>query len=117
MSNFNGADCLPVTGKDGKTVWIFKLEDLREVVPEDVYAVIEAFKEVSVEEGVDDWLRDAEKRSELIEDGYLQMCLSARDALGEIIKLWDDAPKMTKQVKDEIRRRLKYAYLDLNNNL
>lgn len=38
---FNNTDCLPVTGKDGKTQWIFKLEDLREVVPEDVYEVIE----------------------------------------------------------------------------
>lgn len=34
---FNNTDCLPVTGKDGKTQWIFKLEDFREVVPEDVY--------------------------------------------------------------------------------
>lgn len=33
---FNNTDCLPVTGKDGKTQWIFKLEDLREVVPEEV---------------------------------------------------------------------------------
>ena len=32
---FNGTDCLPVIGKDGKTQWIFKLEDLKEVVPED----------------------------------------------------------------------------------
>lgn len=30
---FNGTDCMPVTGKDGKTIWIFKPEDLREVVP------------------------------------------------------------------------------------
>lgn len=37
---FNGTDCLPVTGKDGKTVWIFKLEDLKEVVDPEVYEVI-----------------------------------------------------------------------------
>lgn len=36
---FNNTDCLPVTGKDGKTQWIFKLEDLKEVVPEDVYVI------------------------------------------------------------------------------
>lgn len=40
---FNNTDCLPVTGKDGKTQWIFKLEDLKEVVPADVYEVIEGF--------------------------------------------------------------------------
>lgn len=44
---FMSTDCLPVTGKDGKTVWIFKLEDLREVVDPEVYEVIE--KLVSVE--------------------------------------------------------------------
>lgn len=42
---FNNTDCLPVTGKDGKTQWIFKLEDLKEVVPEDVYEAIEGFTE------------------------------------------------------------------------
>lgn len=48
---FNNTDCLPVTGKDGKTQWIFKLEDLKEVVPADVYEVIEGFTQ-SAKEGV-----------------------------------------------------------------
>ena len=29
---FNNTDCLPVTGKGGKTQWIFKLEDLEDVI-------------------------------------------------------------------------------------
>lgn len=50
---FNNTDCLPVTGKDGKTQWIFKLEDLKEVVPADVYEVIEGFTQSAKDEAVE----------------------------------------------------------------
>lgn len=59
---FNNTDCLPVTGKGGKTQWIFKLEDLREVVPEDVYEAIEGFTEAAKDEAVDDFRKTGRKR-------------------------------------------------------
>lgn len=67
---FNNTDCLPVTGKDGKTQWIFKLEDLREVVPEDVYEAIEGFTEAAKDEAVDEFLENWEKEAEVAADGY-----------------------------------------------
>lgn len=42
---FNNTDCLPVTGKDGKTQWIFKLEDLREVVPDGYLSLLRTTRE------------------------------------------------------------------------
>ena len=55
---FNGTDCLPVIGKDGKTQWIFKLEDLKEVVPEDVYEAIEGFTQAAKDEAVEEFLEN-----------------------------------------------------------
>lgn len=66
---FNNTDCLQVTGKDGKTQWIFKLEDLREAVPEDVYEAIEGFTEVAKDEAVDEFLENWEK-------GYFERAIS-----------------------------------------
>ncbi len=114
---FMSTDCLPVTGKDGKTVWIFKLDDLKEVVSSEVYEVIEKFIQISSEDQVEEWLNDREKISESIEDGYLQMCLDARDDIEAVIKLIDETPKMTKKVKEEIRRKLSYVYRNLSDNL
>lgn len=68
---FNSTDCLPVTGKDGKTQWVFKLEDLREVVPEDVYEAIEKFTQAAKDEAVDEFLERWEKEAEVTADGYL----------------------------------------------
>ena len=82
---FNGTDCLPVTGKDGKTVWIFKLEDLKEVVDPEVYEVIEAFTRAEKDEAVDEFLSDRKHREELVEDGYLQLLMDTREELEAVI--------------------------------
>ena len=42
---FNNTDCLPVTGKDGKTQWIFKLEDLREVAADGYLSLLRTTRE------------------------------------------------------------------------
>ena len=68
---FNNTDCLPVTGKDGKTQRIFKLEDLKEVVPEDVWEAIEGFTEAAKDEAVDEFLENWEEEEEVAADGYL----------------------------------------------
>ena len=70
---FNNTDCLPVTGKDGKTQWIFKLEDLREVVPEDVHEAIEEFTEAAKGEAVDELLGTWGKGAELARVGYVSL--------------------------------------------
>ena len=62
---FNGTDCLPVIGKDGKTQWIFKLEDLKEVVLEDVYEAIEGFTQAAKDEAVEEFLENWEKEAEV----------------------------------------------------
>lgn len=111
---FGDVDCLPVTGKDGKTIWIFKLEDLREVVPDDVYKCIEAFLNVEAETKLNEWLRDKEKINEAVEDGYLQMCLNTRNELGELLQKLKTAPRLNKK---ELITTLGYIYKDLNNNL
>lgn len=82
---FNGIDCLPVTGKDGKTVWIFKLEDLKEVVDPEVYEVIEAFTRAEKDEAVYEFLSDRSQREELVEDGYLQILMNTREELEAVI--------------------------------
>lgn len=114
---FNGTDCMSVTGKDGKTIWIFKPEDLREVVPDDVYKCFEEFLGVLAEDKLEDWLRDRDVINERVEDGYLQMCISARNDLEEIMKIIDRAPRSSKKLIEEVRRRIKYIYRDLNENL
>lgn len=114
---FNGTDCMSVTWKDGKTIWIFKPEDLREVVPEDVYKCFEEFLRVSAEDKLEDWLRDRDVINERVEDGYLQMCISARNELEEIIQFIDMAPRASKKFIEEVRSRLKHIYRDLNSNL
>lgn len=82
---FNNTDCLPVTGKDGKTVWVFKLEDLKEVVDPEVYEVIEAFTQSEKDEAVDEFLSDRKQREELVEDGYLQLLMDTREELEAVI--------------------------------
>lgn len=82
---FNGTDCLPVTGKDGKTVWIFKLEDLKEVVDPEVYEVIEAFTRAEKDEAVDEYLSKRKQRVEVEEDGYLQLLMNTREELEAVI--------------------------------
>lgn len=76
---FNNTDCLPVTGKGGKTQWIFKLEDLREVVPEDVYEAIEGFTEAAKDEAVDEFQENWEKEAEVAADGYLSLIRTTRE--------------------------------------
>lgn len=109
---FNGTDCLPVTGKDGKTQWIFKLEDLKEVVPEDVWEAIEAFKRVETEDLLDDLEEAENKRIELREDGYLSLLQSTREELEAVIREAEDGI-----TKKEILIKLKRIRQNINNNL
>ena len=94
---FNNTDCLPVTGKDGKTQWIFKLEDLKEVVPADVYEVIEGF---------------TQSAKDVAADGYLQLLQSTREELEAVIRKGEAG-----QGKKEILIQLKRIHQNINNNL
>lgn len=105
---FNNTDCLPVTGKDGKTQWIFKLEDLREVVPEDVYEVIEKFAQVEKDEALENW----EKEAEVAADGYLSLLRTTREDLEDVISKGEAGLG-----KKEILIKLKRIRQNINNNL
>lgn len=109
---FNGTDCLPVTGKDGKTQWIFKLEDLKEVVPEDVWEAIEAFNRAETEDLLDGLEEAENKRVELREDGYLSLLQSTREELEAVIREAEDGI-----TKKEILIKLKRIRQTINNNL
>lgn len=109
---FNGTDCLPVTGKDGKTQWIFKLEDLKEVVPADVYEAIEGFTQVAKDEAVEEFLENWEKEAEVAADGYLQFLQSTREELEAVIRKGEAG-----QGKKEILIQLKRIHQNINNNL
>lgn len=109
---FNGTDCLPVTGKGGKTQWIFKLEDLKEVVPEDVWEAIEAFNRAETEDLLDDLEEAENKRIELREDGYLSLLQSTREELEAVIREAEDGI-----TKKEILIKLKRIRQNINNNL
>lgn len=109
---FNGTDCLPVTGKDGKTQWIFKLEDLKEVVPEDVYEVIEKFTQAAKDEAVEEFLENWEKEAEVAADGYLQLLQSTREEIEAVIRKGEAG-----QGKKEILIQLKRIRQNINNNL
>lgn len=109
---FNCTDCLPVTGKDGKTQWIFKLEDLKEVVPEDVYEVIEKFTQVAKDEAVEEFLENWEKEAEVAADGYLQLLQSTREELEAVIRKGEVGLS-----KKEILISLKRIRQNINNNL
>lgn len=109
---FNGTDCLPVTGKDGKTQWIFKLEDLKEVVPQDVWEAIEAFNRVETEDLLDGLEEAENKRTELREDGYLSLLQSTREELEAVIREAEDG-----STKKEILIKLKRIRQNINNNL
>ena len=109
---FNSTDCLPVTGKDGKTHWIFKLEDLREVVPEDVYEVIEKFTQAAKDEAVDEFLENWEKEAEVAADGYLSLLRTTREDLEDVISKGEDGLG-----KKEILIKLKRIRQNINNNL
>lgn len=112
---FNNTDCLPVTGKDGKdgkTQWIFKLEDLREVVPEDVYEAIEGFTEAAKNEAVDEFLENWEKEAEVAADGYLSLLRTTREDLEDVISKGESGLG-----KKEILIKLKRIRQNINNNL
>lgn len=109
---FNNTDCLPVTGKDGKTQWIFKLEDLREVVPEDVYEAIEGFTEAAKNEAVDEFLKNWEKEAEVAADGYLSLLRTTREDLEDVISKGEAGLG-----KKEILIKLKRIRQNINNNL
>lgn len=109
---FNGTDCLPVTGKDGKTQWIFKLEDLKEVVPEDVYDVIEKFTQEAKDEAVEEFLENWEKEAEVAADGYLQLIQSTREELEAVIRKGEAGLS-----KKEILISLNRIHQNINNNL
>ena len=109
---FNNTDCLPVTGKDGKTQWIFKLEDLKEVVPADVYEVIEGFTQSAKDEAVEEFLENWEKEAEVAADGYLQLLQSTREELESVIRKGEAG-----QGKKEILIQLKRIHQNINNNL
>lgn len=109
---FNSTDCLPVTGKDGKTQWIFKLEDLKEVVPVDVYEAIEGFTQVVKDEAVEEFLENWEKEAEVAADGYLQLLQSTREELEAVIRKGEAG-----QGKKEILIQLKRICQNINNNL
>lgn len=105
---FNNTDCLPVTGKDGKTQWIFKLEDLREVVPE----AIEGFTEAAKGEAVDEFLKNWEKEVEVAADGYLSLLRTTREDLEDVINKGESGLG-----KKEILIKLKRIRQNINNNL
>ena len=105
---FNNTDCLPVTGKDGKTQWIFKLEDLKEVVPEDVWEAIEGFTEAAKDEAVENW----EKEAEVAADGYLSLLRTTREDLEDVISKGE-----SELDKKEILIKLKRIRQNINNNL
>lgn len=109
---FNGTDCLPVTGKDGKTVWIFKLEDLKEVVDPEVYEVIEAFTQAEKDGAVDEFLENWEKEEDVAADGYLELLRSTREELEEVIRKGE-----TGLLKKDILIKLKRICQNINNNL
>lgn len=109
---FNNTDCLPVTGKDGKTQWIFKLEDLKEVVPADVYEVIEGFTQSAKDEAVEEFLENWEKEAEVAADGYLQLLQSTREELEAVIRKGEAGLS-----KKEILISLNRIHQNINNNL
>lgn len=109
---FNNTDCLPVTGKDGKTVWIFKLEDLKEVVDPEVYEVIEAFIQAEKDEAVDEYLSKRKQRVEIAEDGYLALLRNIREDLEDVIRKAEKG-----LLKKEIIIQLKRIRQTINNNL
>ena len=109
---FNNTGCLPVTGKDGKTVWIFKLEDLKEVVDPEVYEVIEAFTQAEKDEAVDEFLENWEKEADVAADGYLELLRSTREELEEVIRKGE-----TGLLKKDILIKLKRICQNINNNL
>lgn len=109
---FNNTDCLPVTGKDGKTVWIFKLEDLKEVVDPEVYEVIEAFTQSEKDEAVDEYLSKRKQRVEIAEDGYLALLRNIREDLEDVIRKAEKG-----LLKKEIIIQLKRIRQTINNNL
>lgn len=109
---FNNTDCLPVTGKDGKTVWIFKLEDLKEVVDPEVYEVIEAFTQSEKDEVVDEYLSKRKQRAEIAEDGYLALLRNIREDLEDVIRKAEKG-----LLKKEIIIKLKRIRQNINNNL
>lgn len=109
---FNNTDCLPVTGKDGKTVWVFKLEDLKEVVDPEVYEVIEAFTQSEKDEAVDEYLSKRKQRVEIAEDGYLALLRNIREDLEDVIRKAEKG-----LLKKEIIIQLKRIRQTINNNL
>lgn len=109
---FNGTDCLPVIRKDGKTQWIFKLEDLKEVVPEDVYEAIEGFTQAAKDEAVEEFLENWEKEAEVAADGYLQLLQSTREELEVVIRKGEAGLS-----KKEILISLNRIHQNINNNL
>lgn len=109
---FNGTDCLPVTGKDGKTQWIFKLEDLKEVVPKDVYEVIEKFTQAAKDEDVDEFLENWEKEAEVAADRHLSLLRTTGEDLEDVISKGESGLS-----KKEILIKLKRIRQNINNNL
>lgn len=106
---FMSTDCLPVTGKDGKTVWIFKLEDLREVVDPEVYEVIE--KLVSVELEDCESVKEELTHYENSDNHYVEVLREVRDTLDQLAK---DMPKKTKVQISGILREIRTK---VNNEL
>lgn len=106
---FMSTDCLPVTGKDGKTVWIFKLEDLREVVDPEVYEVIE--KLVSVELEDCESVKEELTHYENSDNHYVEVLREVRDILDQLAK------DMHKKTKVQISGIIREIRTKVNNEL
>lgn len=110
---FGSTDCLGVEDpKTGKTVWIFKPEDLQEVVPEDVYKAFEAFlQEVQAEDTVEALQMELDGYSEDLKD--YQSCW---DNVGkQLVDLINEIKKMDRLDRGKIISKLNKAKEDLIN--
>lgn len=120
---FGDTSCMGVTGKDGKVVWIFKWEDLREVVPDDVYKCIEALVQSTLDETCEECEScggsgKRKKRAgddyEKIADGYRGMLV---DTMYELKSIRDGVEASRRINKIELLKQLTNVYENLDKNL
>lgn len=107
---FGDTGCLPVSGNDGKTVWIFKPEDLREVVPDDVYKCIEAF----IQEQDEGSCSECERSYEGSIDFYRGMCV---DTMNELRPVLDEVRYGKRLNRKKLEKQLEGIWSNLNKNL
>lgn len=80
--------------KPGETVWLFKFEDVRDLIPDDIYKAIEEFTSDAEQAGYD----ASEEEWEKWQSGYFE------EEKAYLDDVWDELERMWEKLNDRSKK-------------